>query len=319
MTSSVQRPGWEPVPLRAEHDLAHGGRWTSLRAGGREWLWHHPDPAVHARRRAARPGDAFVDAGGGEECLPTVGGAPDHGALWPARWAGTPQDAWASAGGWGLRRRVVHVDGAVRVHHTVSGEPGSALLHAVHLLLATSTGARLELPGAEGRPCRVDDEAGARGRRADSWPPRVGDRGADRLGPDDGSATLVLVPGAREALVVDGHHALRLVWSVPHGQPTGVLLWRNLHGWPSGAPYRTTGVEPLLGAASDLSSCAVDHGGDVEDVDDGVRDRPAVLGADGVLTWTLELSAWCRRAARRPSDRPGQEARTSIPPHEGRT
>ncbi|WP_285687936.1 hypothetical protein [Actinoplanes sp. NBRC 103695] len=46
-------------------DPALGGRWTSLRAAGRDWLWHRPDPA----RSRGRPGDSFVDAGGVEECL----------------------------------------------------------------------------------------------------------------------------------------------------------------------------------------------------------------------------------------------------------
>lgn len=41
-------------------DPAHGGRWTSLRAAGREWLWRRDDPA----RSAVEPGAAFVDAGG---------------------------------------------------------------------------------------------------------------------------------------------------------------------------------------------------------------------------------------------------------------
>src|SRR5581483_10582739 len=49
-------------------DLEHGGRWTSLRLGGREWLWQRADPA----RAGVAPGDAFVDAGGLEECVPTV-------------------------------------------------------------------------------------------------------------------------------------------------------------------------------------------------------------------------------------------------------
>ncbi|MCQ8193297.1 hypothetical protein [Streptomyces rugosispiralis] len=49
-------------------DPAHGGRWTSLRADGHEWLWRRPAP----ERERVSPGDAFVDAGGLEECVPTV-------------------------------------------------------------------------------------------------------------------------------------------------------------------------------------------------------------------------------------------------------
>ncbi|MER7186116.1 hypothetical protein ABT404_42785, partial [Streptomyces hyaluromycini] len=51
------------VPLEAVTDLAHGGRWTSLRHGGREWLWRRDSPERHG----VTPGDAFVDAGGLEE------------------------------------------------------------------------------------------------------------------------------------------------------------------------------------------------------------------------------------------------------------
>ncbi|WP_328682845.1 hypothetical protein OG905_08930 [Streptomyces sp. NBC_00322] len=48
------------LTLHMSVDLAHGGRWTSLRGGSREWLWQREDP----RRHQVRPGDAFVDAGG---------------------------------------------------------------------------------------------------------------------------------------------------------------------------------------------------------------------------------------------------------------
>lgn len=290
-------PGWDRVPLRAEVDLTAGGRWTSLRAGEREWLWHHPDPEVLARRRTALPGAPFVDAGGGEECLPTVGGHPDHGALWTAPWSGAPGDASASGEGLHLRRRLEHRGGAVRVEHTVTGAPGRSLLHATHLLLDASPDARLELPGAEGLLCWAQDAAGSRGRRSATWPPEVDGRCADRLGPDDGSATLVLVPGVREALVVDGAHALHLTWSVPDAQPTGVLLWRNLAGWPPGGPYRSTGVEPLLGRASELDECGRELDG--RD-DDGLLARAAVLDPGGHLTWTVMLTALTARTSPAP-------------------
>ncbi|RDI27711.1 hypothetical protein DFR72_106195 [Lentzea flaviverrucosa] len=48
------------VPLYAEVDHSLGGRWTSLRTAGREWLWHRADPA----RAGVTPGSPFVDAGG---------------------------------------------------------------------------------------------------------------------------------------------------------------------------------------------------------------------------------------------------------------
>jgi hypothetical protein len=32
-----------------------------------------------------------------------------------------------------------------------------------------------------------------------------------------------------------------------------VAIWRNLGGFPPGAPYRSIGVEPMLGAVFDLA------------------------------------------------------------------
>ena len=82
--------GWVAVPLTLVTDEQHGGRWTSLRAGSREWLWANPDPAVVRSRGTVEPSDPFVDAGGVEECVPTVRGVPDHGDAWSRVWG---QDA----------------------------------------------------------------------------------------------------------------------------------------------------------------------------------------------------------------------------------
>ena len=292
---------WVPVPLRVGVDLEHGGRWTSLRAGEREWLWHHPSPAVAAQRRAVRPGAAFVDAGGGEECLPTVGGEPDHGALWTRPWAGTAADATASADGLRLRRELSTDGGVVRVRYTASGEPGRPLVHALHLLLDTSCAARLEMPGGpEPRVCEVRDEAGAEPTRTAQtrtavWPPRVGASTADVLGPDDGTATVVVVRDTAAAVVVDGDRALELRWSAPAppgapAPPTSLLLWRNLGGWPAGAPYRSTGVEPLLGATTHLHGAA--------------EGSAARLGPDGSLVWGVVLRAHRRIVQATPLEPP---------------
>lgn len=292
--------GWRAVPLRARVDLAHGGRWTSLAAPGREWLWHHPDPAVRAARAVAT-GPAFVDAGGGEECLPTVDGAPDHGAVWPLPWVPDGEgDASVSADGLVLRRRLsTRLDGAVRADYAVRGAPGRAVLHAVHLLLDLSPAARVQLP-QRGLPAQVREEhgGGAPRRWSTSWPPVVAGRGADRLGPDDGTAAAVLVPGCHGALVVDGDDALQLTWRAGGDRPTSLLLWRNLRGWPAAGPYRSTGLEPLLGAATDLA-----------DVERAAGAGGAHLDERGDASWWLELRALRRTAS---EDRPGGSARTSF-------
>ena len=62
---------------------AIGMKLTNLRRlNGREWLWRSGIPG----REAVRPGAAFVDAGGLEECLPTIAGDPDHGDVWSRPW-----------------------------------------------------------------------------------------------------------------------------------------------------------------------------------------------------------------------------------------
>jgi hypothetical protein len=63
------------APALVSVDLDHGGRWTSLHVGGREWLWSRDEPL----RAHVAPGDPFADAGGIEECVPTVRGRPDGG------------------------------------------------------------------------------------------------------------------------------------------------------------------------------------------------------------------------------------------------
>ena len=86
------------------------------------------------------------------------------------------------------------------------------------------------------------------------WP-----SGLDRLRPDDGSAVCALLPGCSEVILIDGGDALRLRWESPQ-QPDAcsLLLWRNLRGWPAGAPYRSVGIEPMVGRAP-LRLFAVDR------------------------------------------------------------
>jgi hypothetical protein len=61
------------------------------------------------------------------------------------------------------------------------------------------------------------------------------------------------------------------------GQPISVALWRNLGGFPADAPYRSLGVEPMLGRVFDLAEA-------------GPGDA-AVVPASGELTWRLVISA----------------------------
>ncbi|MGD7788893.1 hypothetical protein ACQCX2_11255 [Propionibacteriaceae bacterium Y1700] len=253
------------MSVSIDTDLDHGGRWTSLVGGGREWLWQNPDPAISAARPTA--GAQFVDAGGGEECFPTVRGEPDHGALWGLRWSGTPQQATVDHDGWSVSRSIEH--GVV--DHLITGEPGRPFVHAMHLLLDLGPTARILLPDQpEARVLGADDGDDLYG----TWPV-IGGVDLSRLGPGDGTATCAVLPGVTTCTIVDGHDQLHLRWRriAGAGAGEGLILWRNLYGWPD-PPYRSIGVEPMLGHTADHSESAL----------------AARLDAEGRASWRLEVS-----------------------------
>ncbi|MEO3926592.1 hypothetical protein ABGB07_22400 [Micromonosporaceae bacterium B7E4] len=273
------------VPLRVVVDHRHGGRWTSLCGGGREWLWRG---GATGRDRVA-PGDAFVDAGGLEECVPTVRGTPDHGDAWSRPWRTTgPGSAVVDCAEFTLARRITEEAGAVQARYRLAAEPGYRFVWAAHALLDLSPSARLVAP--PGTPTRLYPEA------ADLLPPgtwRTGDRwhtGAwpdpaglplDRFGPDDGTALGAVLVGADDVRVVDGADVLRLRLHCPD-QPRATALWRNLRGWPAAAPYRSIGVEPMLGRVFELAEA---------DLDATPGGNAAVIPAGGEVEWELLLTA----------------------------
>jgi hypothetical protein len=279
------------VPLRPRFDLAHGGRWTSLSGGGREWLWTRHDPA----RQTVVPGAGFVDAGGLEECLPTVRGLPDHGDVWSRPWTGTAAEGRVHGPGFELLRRVTEEAGAVVAEYRLSAGPGYAFVWAAHALLDVGEDAWLDAPAAT--PARVYPEAADMLGRPwpagvpyleGRWPAPLG-LPLDRLGPDDGTTAGVVLRCAA-VRVVDGPDVLTLRVEAPPGVPVSTALWRNLGGFPSGAPYRSIGVEPMLGAVFDLTEA-------------GPGDA-AVVPSSGELTWRLVLAAERMNAGR---NRPGLE------------
>jgi hypothetical protein len=263
---------WRPVPLSVTTDPDRGGRWTSLRAPDREWLWTNPDPDIAQARDHVRPGAAFVDAGGAEECFPTVRGRPDHGDAWTMAWSsdGVLQavDVPHLAR---LSRRIEGVDPVV-VEYEVKGRAGTPFLHALHALLDLSPSARLIVPGSP-RMIVLDVEDPDR-----TWPSSL-----DTLGPDDGTAVCALLPGCRQAAVQDGEYVLRLAWDCKDTpEMCSLLLWRNLVGWPAPAPYRSIGVEPMVGRAANLSTAD--------------PSACARIGPLGHFRWVLRIS--CRRFMR---------------------
>jgi hypothetical protein len=256
-------------PVRITTDPAHGGRWTSLRAAGREWLWHRVEP----RRPQVRPGDAFADAGGLEECVPTVRGVPDHGDAWARSWQRDGDTETVGCPDFRLSRRIRHRERQAVVDYRLTARPGYRFLWAGHALLDLSEQARLGIP--DGTPTRVYPDGGSRWTPC-SWPFRETQSTAlDRLGPDDGTAVGAIVD-TPQVYVHDGAATLRLAVE-SEGQPVSLALWRNLRGFPEDEPYRSIGVEPMLGRVFDLAAAG---DGDTARVPDS-----------GEVRWRLTVSA----------------------------
>jgi len=258
------------VPLTVEIDARHGGRWTSLRIPQREWLWTNPDTSITRARAGVAPGSAFVDAGGAEECFPTIRGRPDHGDAWTRAWSAQGATAAVEVPGFGRLTRRIRGNGVLVIEYEVTGPPGTAFLHALHALLDVSPQARLVVPDAD-RMIVLDEDDPVR-----PWP-----SGLDRLGPDDGTAVCALLPECRQATVIDGTYALTFTWnSTSAPELCSLLVWRNLRGWPPQAPYRSIGIEPMVGRAADLTSGRP-------------SDYPR-LEPSGLFRWSVRID--CRRA-----------------------
>jgi hypothetical protein len=267
------------VPLIVETDAEHGGRWTSLRGGGREWLWHSPDPA----RATARPGQHFIDAGGLEECVPTVRGTPDHGDAWSRRWRRSGDSQLVQCPDFVLLRRIIAQDSALIARYTLHAEPGYHFIWAAHALLDLRPEASLAAPA--GTLTRLYPEAAAALDQpwpdtqpfvTGNWPGPCGIR-LDRLGPDDGTAVGAILLDCPQVTVHDGPHSLSFALRTDAPAPVSVALWRNLRGYPPADPYRSIGIEPMLGAAWDRA--------------DALPGDAAIVPVEGRLSWDLHITA----------------------------
>jgi hypothetical protein len=273
-----------PVPLLAGYDTPRGARWTTLPGGGREWLWQRSD----TDREGARPGDGFIDAGGLEECLPTVRGWPDHGDLWSRPWRDTGAGrVTIERPDFTLTRQLTDRAGTVVADYHLRANPGYRFIWAAHALFDLSPAARIEAP--IGTPTRLYPDAAAPaqpdGPTVGPWPEPAGVR-LDRLGPDDGTAYAAVLLECPTARLVDGPDTLTLHLECD-GQPRSTALWRNLRGWPAPDPYRSVGVEPMLGTVFDLAEAG---SGDAAEVP-----------ASGEVHWQLTISAY-RITEGRPDD-----------------
>lgn len=272
----VTGAGIRPAFVATDPEL--GGRWTSLCVAGREWLWQRADPA----RAAVRPGDAFVDAGGLEECVPTVRGTPDHGLAWSRRWEDAGVDeSTADCGEFTLHRRLRAVEDAVVADYRLAARPGYRFVWAAHALLDLAVGARIELP--TGAAVRLYPEAaGLLGQWPEgaafvegAWPTPRGVPLAE-FGPDDGTAIGASVLDTGTVTVVDGASRLQMTLEADAALPRSIALWRNLGGFPDHAPYRSIGVEPMLGRVFDLAGAGPDDA--------------VTVPASGEIEWRLRLT-----------------------------
>lgn len=236
--------------------IALGGRWTSMVLGGREWLWSRADLG----RASVAPGDPFIDVGGLEECIPTIRGIPDHGEAWSRRWLSLDASTtYVQCPDFVLQRRILATDETAVATYMLSADPGYRFVWAAHALLDLSTSATLSLPN--GTPMRVYPGPGASIEAQPSegaswvhasWPECAGIP-FERLGAIDGSAHGAIAVGADGATIADQDQRLTLELHADSELPRSVAIWRNLGGFPSSSPYRSIGVEPMLGSVFDLA------------------------------------------------------------------
>ncbi len=270
------------MPFDIVIDRAHGGRWTSLRGAGREWLWRRDAP----EREKVSPGDAFVDAGGLEECVPTVRGIPDHGDAWSRPWTREGETDVLRCDRFTLTREIRGVGDGAEVDYVLKADAGFRFVWAAHALLDLSEHAGLHT--RDGADTRLFPESAPLLDRAwpdgaswveGNWPAPCGLR-LDRFGPDDGTAVGAVVD-ASHCCVHDQNDRLAFALEAD-GQPLSIALWRNLGGFPAQHPYRSTGVEPMLGRVFDLTQA-------------GPGDAARVPGS-GEVRWRLMLTTNCRCA-----------------------
>jgi hypothetical protein len=249
-------------------EAGQGGRWTSMRSSsGREWLWYRDAPG----RSQVKPGDAFVDAGGLEECIPTIGGPPDHGDAWARPWYQRGDQLIVDGDGYVMERRITTRNDTVTAEYRVSAEQGWRFIWAAHALLELSPAARLLAP--EGHLAVVAGPS-ADGVHEFPWPVFNG-VDLSQIRERQGTALMITLADLDRITVHDGAEQLHMLLEVD-GAPASIAIWRNLEGWPDGAPYRNFGVEPMVGRIGEIGLC-------------GPGDA-AVIPESGELSWTLTLT-----------------------------
>lgn len=268
---------------------ALGGKISSLRLAGREWLWRNPSLPF----QLPREGGSYVqtaDSGGYDECFPTVAPCalpsaagrwagiqlPDHGELWsqPTTFSlETRPEGMYAATGWTGRRmpyrfvRAIFVSGEggagrVEMRYAVTNDGAARLpfLWSAHPLFPLTKQTRLVLP--EGARVRVWSQHGINlgGPAAEQRWPRMAaaGRAIDLSLPDAVARAyacklFVDMPAGRAAIEEEG---ARLEVSFDPKQVPFVGLWINRQGWSPftrGRPYCNLALEPCIGAPDSLA------------------------------------------------------------------
>ena len=161
----------------ARSELGRGGRIASLvSSSGQEWLWHR---ARASERDGLGPSPNFVDIGGVDECIRTISGTPDHGAMWTKVGEGSDEDAVASTDEFVLHRRIISADAPVLNSHLVA-EPGHRLLLAGTPPPSSNPAGAMASPrGGDAVPARPVEEGETVTMR---WPVVLGRKGCDPQG-----------------------------------------------------------------------------------------------------------------------------------------
>ncbi len=221
-----------------------GGRLSSLRSpGNREWLWRCEE--VLAARSAIQPGDAFVDAGGLEECFPTIAGTYDHGDVWSRHWSVDGETMAVDGEDYRLERRIEIAGETLTLSYRLSAQPAFRFVWTAHTSLELSRHARILAPS--GTSTRMWPEHWRTyptfDRLEGAWPAPLG-RPLDRL-EIDGTAEFFMLLGLPE-ITVDHGEKLTFRLEVDK-QPIAMAVWRNLGAWPAQNPYRSIAIEPAIG------------------------------------------------------------------------
>jgi len=253
---------------------ALGGRCSSLRsARGREWFANRAQ--LGAARALVRPGDPFIDAGGFEECFPTIAGAFDHGEVWSQPWLVQDGVLTVAGAGYRLEREIAARGGAVVFFYRLEAAAGFRFIWAGHTSVALSNEAVLRAPlGARVRlwpdHWRLHPNLE---QREGPWPAPLGVP-LDKLA-EDGSAVFAMLLDVPELSVNDGGDRLTFRLEAA-GQPIGIAIWRNLGRWPEHDPYRSIAIEPAIGHHFDRDLAGAGEVG--------------VVPASGSVEWRLVLA-----------------------------